>query len=552
MSNLNDVQKNLFQMLKEIDCLCKKYDIQYFLAGGTALGAVRNHQFLPWDDDIDIYITRSNWEKLKSILESESNVLPAGRSFIYNENTKYYCNPIPRYVDNTTTAIYKSQALPGKACGQHIEFLIMDPIPNDTPQRERYVELLRVYTELLSPYFVVNKNLSLEEWARHYELYKRYCRKVRWKGKSKVIKELEYELCQYSEKACKVFCMRWGIDILMYAKEDYGKGRLVYFEGQEFPVGEHAERIFRVAYGDSWMYVPENEAQVVHNALQDIEIPFDKYTKNYIPQINRKRVFKKYEKNKRSNASVFYYRRKMEALIAQLKVNVEGEKICQLLNSKEEYLQSLLVQREYDQLNEEFCEYKLLQCSKYVKKYKIYVPIHDEILYIWLKNLIEQGKYFEANKYLHIRETESELLSEQLLEIKEMIRVFRELSIARYDDKSEERVEQLIALYKGKFSDYLDMYRSVIWLNESDASSFEDYEALKIQCNRALDLYPFDGEIIASLAHATLKCGDTKDAMKLYKLALQRTRNGLIWEKIKNESGLDGIALERQKIEAGR
>ena len=111
MSRMNHLQANLYQLLKEIDEICNKHDIKYFLAGGTALGTVRNHCFLPWDDDIDLYITRDNWNKLRHVLESEENVVPEGRSFAYNENTKYYCNPIPRYVDHTTTAIYKSQAL---------------------------------------------------------------------------------------------------------------------------------------------------------------------------------------------------------------------------------------------------------------------------------------------------------------------------------------------------------------------------------------------------------------------------------------------------------
>ena len=164
---MNTVQENLFRLLTEIDGICKKYGIKYFLAGGTALGTVRNHCFLPWDDDIDLYITRDNWNKLRHIIETEENVFPEGRSLVYNENTKYYCNPIPRYVDNTTTAIYKSQALAGKACGQHIEFLIMDPMPNGEEERQEYIDLLRVYTELLSPYFVVNKNLSLDDWQKH-------------------------------------------------------------------------------------------------------------------------------------------------------------------------------------------------------------------------------------------------------------------------------------------------------------------------------------------------------------------------------------------------
>ena len=183
---MNHLQANLYQLLKEIDEICNKHDIKYFLAGGTALGTVRNHCFLPWDDDIDLYITRDNWNKLKHVLENEENVVPEGRSFAYNENTKYYCNPIPRYVDHTTTAIYKSQALAGKACGQHIELLIMDPMPNDEKEREEYIDLLRVYTELLSPYFVVCKSLSFEEWEKHYKLYEEYCRRVDKEGEEKV------------------------------------------------------------------------------------------------------------------------------------------------------------------------------------------------------------------------------------------------------------------------------------------------------------------------------------------------------------------------------
>ena len=296
MTRMNTVQENLFRLLTEIDGICKKYGIKYFLAGGTALGTVRNHCFLPWDDDIDLYITRDNWNKLRHIIETEENVFPEGRSLVYNENTKYYCNPIPRYVDNTTTAIYKSQALAGKACGQHIEFLIMDPMPNGEEERQEYIDLLRVYTELLSPYFVVNKNLSLDDWQKHYKLYKEYCDRVDKEGEEKVIKELEDKLQHFSTEECDTFCMRWGIDILMYKKEYYGNGRLERFETGEFPVAERAEGIFRVAYGDSWMYIPEYEEQVVHNALQDISIPFHEYTDIYLKKINRDSVFKKYKK----------------------------------------------------------------------------------------------------------------------------------------------------------------------------------------------------------------------------------------------------------------
>ena len=51
---VRDVQLVLLEMLKDIDALCKKHNIRYWLTGGSALGAVRHKGFIPWDDDADI------------------------------------------------------------------------------------------------------------------------------------------------------------------------------------------------------------------------------------------------------------------------------------------------------------------------------------------------------------------------------------------------------------------------------------------------------------------------------------------------------------------
>ena len=63
-SNVARLQETLYEMLEKICFVLNKYNIDYMLSGGTLLGAVRHNGFIPWDDDIDIMMTRENYVKL--------------------------------------------------------------------------------------------------------------------------------------------------------------------------------------------------------------------------------------------------------------------------------------------------------------------------------------------------------------------------------------------------------------------------------------------------------------------------------------------------------
>src|SRR5689334_13900011 len=80
---LRQSQLVMLRMLKIMDYLCTRHNIEYFLTGGTLLGAIRHQGFIPWDDDLDVGMTRENYEKFEKLAVPE---LP-NDIFFQNVNT---------------------------------------------------------------------------------------------------------------------------------------------------------------------------------------------------------------------------------------------------------------------------------------------------------------------------------------------------------------------------------------------------------------------------------------------------------------------------------
>lgn len=70
-SQLRRHQMVMLEMVKELDRICKKHDIPYFLYWGTLLGAIRHDGFIPWDDDLDVAVMRKDYKKLMKVLPNE-------------------------------------------------------------------------------------------------------------------------------------------------------------------------------------------------------------------------------------------------------------------------------------------------------------------------------------------------------------------------------------------------------------------------------------------------------------------------------------------------
>ncbi|RHU30308.1 hypothetical protein DXD68_00290 [Parabacteroides sp. TM07-1AC] len=68
-----ELQNVILNIAKDIDILCEQNNIQYCLMGGSALGAKRHGGFIPWDDDLDFFMTPDNYEKFRDVFNQEGD-----------------------------------------------------------------------------------------------------------------------------------------------------------------------------------------------------------------------------------------------------------------------------------------------------------------------------------------------------------------------------------------------------------------------------------------------------------------------------------------------
>lgn len=98
-TTLRKAQMRLLEMLIEVDRICKKHNIPYWLDGGTTLGSARHGGFIPWDDDVDIAVLRRDYFKLIKILQNELSE----KFVIQNHlNEKYFHYMHTRVVDQNS------------------------------------------------------------------------------------------------------------------------------------------------------------------------------------------------------------------------------------------------------------------------------------------------------------------------------------------------------------------------------------------------------------------------------------------------------------------
>ena len=140
--NLKEIQASCLTTFLKLDELCRKLNIKYFMAFGTLIGTVRHHGFIPWDDDIDVMMLRTDYEVLKDYCESNFNELN-NYKLCTRENTKNYSPSIPRFV-NTKYKFESSYAYEKKfELGAFVDIYILDSCGNTFEEGKKFGKKIR-------------------------------------------------------------------------------------------------------------------------------------------------------------------------------------------------------------------------------------------------------------------------------------------------------------------------------------------------------------------------------------------------------------------------
>ncbi len=147
-SKLDILKKTELQILKEIDRICKKHNIKYFLTGGSLLGAVRYGKSIPWDDDLDIGMLRTDFEKFRKICPEEIDKTKfAYASYTTEENCHYLFDKIRlknTYFSTAFSAQYKIQD------GVFVDIFVYDTTSPSLRNQKLHINLVKTAIRFLN------------------------------------------------------------------------------------------------------------------------------------------------------------------------------------------------------------------------------------------------------------------------------------------------------------------------------------------------------------------------------------------------------------------
>lgn len=156
-NNTKEVQKIALGILKYVDNVCRENNINYSLAGGTLLGAIRHKGFIPWDDDIDIMMLRPEYEKFLKIMDEDAKTNKKYKALHYSDNCPNYFYRFAKVVDLDTSVSESTFIIP-KDLGVYVDIFPVDGI--NIKNAKKTINKTLFYSRMLAhaSMFKVNRN----------------------------------------------------------------------------------------------------------------------------------------------------------------------------------------------------------------------------------------------------------------------------------------------------------------------------------------------------------------------------------------------------------
>lgn len=144
---MNEIQKCILGIYKAIDRVCNENNIRYFAIGGTCLGAVRHHGFIPWDDDLDIAMPIEDYQKF---IDIASDMLPNYLKLFTHKTAKHNCLPFFKVMDSRTTMTENRFAQWKDSFeGVWVDIMPLCGVPEEGQNREKFIRNVYTYIRLL-------------------------------------------------------------------------------------------------------------------------------------------------------------------------------------------------------------------------------------------------------------------------------------------------------------------------------------------------------------------------------------------------------------------